>query len=331
MQGLVTVFGGSGFVGAQVVRALARKGSRVRVAVRNPGRGYRLRMLGDVGQIEVVQANIRDIPSIVRALDGAEACVNAVAVLHESGRQRFQALHVDGARAVAEACGDLGVERFVQISALGASPESPSLYARTKAAGEAAVRQVIPSAVVLRPSVVFGPEDHFFNRFAEMATVSPVLPLIGGGHTRFQPVYVGDVGQAVANAVWDRAAAGFDYELGGPGVYSFEALMRLLLAEIQRRRLLLPIPFSAASQLGRMSELMAGLPGVFGLPTLTPPITTDQVALLRSDNVVSPGALGLADLAVTPTALEAIIPSYLWRYRPGGQYAEDLQRLATPR
>jgi NADH dehydrogenase len=324
MQGLVTVFGGSGFVGAQVVRALARKGSRVRVAVRNPGRGYRLRMLGDVGQIEVVQANIRDTPSIVRALEGAEACVNAVAVLHESGRQRFQALHVDGARAVAEASRDMGVERFVQISALGASPDSPSLYARTKAAGEAAVRQAMPSAVVLRPSVVFGPEDHFFNRFAEMAVVSPVLPLIGGGHTRFQPVYVGDVAQAVANAVGDRGAAGLDYELGGPGVYSFEALMTLLLAEIQRRRILLSIPFSAASLLGRAGDLIAMTP-------LAPPITTDQVALLRSDNVVSPGAQGLVDIGAPATALEAVIPTYLWRYRPGGQYAEDIERIATSR
>jgi NADH dehydrogenase len=324
MQGLVTVFGGSGFVGAQVVRALARKGSRVRVAVRNPGRGYRLRMLGDVGQIEVVQANIRDTPSIVRALDGAEACVNAVAVLYESGRQRFEALHVDGARAIAEASRDMGVERFVQISALGASPDSPSLYGRTKAAGEAAVRQAMPQAVVLRPSVVFGAEDHFFNRFAAMATVSPVLPLIGGGHTRFQPVYVGDVAQAVAQAVWDRGAASFDYELGGPAVYTFEALMRLLLAEIQRRRLLLPIPFSAATLLGRMGDLMAMTP-------LAPPITADQVALLRSDNVVSPGALGLADLAVTPTALEPIVPTYLYRYRPGGQYADDIERIAATR
>lgn len=326
MQGLVTVFGGSGFVGAQVVRALARKGSRVRVAVRNPGRGYRLRMLGDVGQIEVVQANIRDTPSILRALDGAEACVNAVAVLYESGRQRFGALHVDGARAVAEASREMGVERFVQISALGASPDSPSLYARTKAEGEIAVRQAMPSAVVLRPSVVFGPEDHFFNRFAEMAMASLVLPLIGGGQTRFQPIYVGDLGQAVAQAVWDRGAAGFDYELGGPGVYSFEALMRLLLAEIQRRRLLLPIPWSAASLLGRVGDLVAMTP-------LAPPITTDQVALLRRDNVVSPGARVLADLAVTPTALEGVIPTYLYRYRPGGQYAEELQKLAaaTPR
>jgi NADH dehydrogenase len=286
MQSLVTVFGGSGFVGSQAVRALARKGSRVRVAVRQPGRGYRLRMLGDVGQIEVVQANVRDAPSIARALDGAEACVNAVAVLYESGRQRFQDLHVEGARAIAEASRRMGIERFVQISALGVSAGSPSLYARTKAAGEAAVREVVPTAVVLRPSVVFGPEDHFFNRFAEMATISPVLPLIGGGLTRFQPVYVGDVGQAVAQAVWDLGGAGRDYELGGPGVYSFEALMKLLLAEIQRRRVLLRIPFPAAGWLGRVGDVLAMTP-------FAPPITSDQVALLRSDNVVSPFALGL--------------------------------------
>jgi NADH dehydrogenase len=322
MQGLVTVFGGSGFVGAQVVRALARKGSRVRVAVRNPGRGYRLRMLGDVGQIEVVQANIRDTPSVLRALDGAEACVNAVGVLYESGRQSFQALHADGARTLAETARDQGVQRFVQISALGAAADSPALYARTKAAGEAAVRQVIPGSVVVRPSVVFGPEDHFFNRFAQMATLSPALPLIGGGQTRFQPVYVGDVGRAVAQAVWDRGAAGLDYELGGPAVYSFEALMRLLLATIHRRRFLLPVPWPVAALLGRTGDMMAASP-------LAPPITTDQVALLRADNVVSAGALGLADLGVTPTAIEAVIPSYLYRYRPGGQYAEDISRIAA--
>jgi NADH dehydrogenase len=324
MQGLVTVFGGSGFIGSQVVRALAGKGSRVRVAVRNPGRGYRLRMLGDVGQIEVVQANIRDTASIERALDGAEACVNAVAVLYESGRQRFQALHVDGARAVAEAARAVGVERFVQISALGASTDSPSLYARTKAAGEATVREAMPSSTILRPSVVFGPEDHFFNRFAEMAMVSPVLPLIGGGHTRFQPVYVADVGRAVAQAACDPAAAGVDYELGGPGVYTFEGLMKLLLAEIQRRRLLLPIPFGVATWLGRVGDLVAMTP-------LAPPITADQVALLRSDNVVSPASAGLLDLGVTPTPLEAVVPGYLWRYRTGGQYAADLKKLAPPR
>jgi NADH dehydrogenase len=316
MKGLVTVFGGSGFVGAQVVRALARRGSRVRVAVRQPGRGYRLRMLGDVGQIEVVQANVRDAGSIARALDGAEACVNAVAVLYESGRQTFQALHVDGARAVAVAARAAGAGRFVQISSIGASPQSRSLYALTKAAGETAVREAIPGAVILRPSVVFGQGDQFFNRFAEMAMISPALPLIGGGQTRFQPVFVGDVAQAVAEAVWNPDAAGRTYELGGPTIYSFEALMRLLLAEIGRRRILVPIPFGIAGLLGSVGDLLAATP-------LAPPITSDQVELLRVDNVVSPAALGLADLGVTASALEPIIPTYLYRFLKGGQYAEQ--------
>lgn len=321
MKGLVTVFGGSGFVGTQVVRALAKRGSRIRVAVRRPGRGYRLRTLGDVGQIEVVQANIRDDASINRALDGAEACVNLVAVLYETGRQKFQALHVDGARAVALAANAAGIERFVQISAIGADTASTAIYGRTKAAGEAAVREVIPSATILRPSVVFGPDDAFFNRFAAMAQVSPALPLIGGGHTRFQPVYVGDVAQAVAQAVCDTSTAGGVYELGGPGIYTFRALMELLLKEIGRKRILAPLPFPMAGLLGSAGDLMT----LVGLP---PPITTDQVALLRSDNVVAPGALGLKDLGIEATALEVIIPAYLGRYRPNGQYADEIEAAA---
>jgi len=322
MKGLVTMFGGSGFVGSQVVRALARRGARVRVAVRQPGRGYRLRMLGDVGQIEVVQANIRDAASVARALEGAEACVNAVAVLYQSGRQSFQALHVDGARAVAQAARAAGASRFVQISALGASASSPSAYARTKAAGEAAVRAAFPASVILRPSVVFGADDAFFNRFASMAMVSPALPLIGGGLTRFQPVYVGDVAAAVAQAALDPDTAGRDYELGGPGVYTFKALMTLLLREIGRRRLLVPIPFPAAALLGMAGDLVSRL-------GLAPPITADQVALLRADNVVSPGAPGLAELGVTPSALEPIIPTYLYRYQVGGQYAEEVKAASS--
>lgn len=317
MRGLVTVFGGSGFVGSQIVRALAKRGARVRVAVRNPGRGYRLRMLGDVGQIEVVQANIRDAASVARALDGAEACVNAVAVLYESGRQKFDALHVDGARAVAEAAKAAGIERFVQISSIGADAASPSHYARSKAAGEAAVREVVPTATIVRPSVVFGAEDAFFNRFAAMAGLSPALPLIGGGETRFQPVFVSDVAAAVAQAVFDPATAGRTYELGGPGVYSFKTLMQLMMAQTGRQRFLAPVPFPLANLLGAVGDLAAKA----GFP---PPITSDQVASLRADNVVSPGASGLADLGVTPTALEPILPTYLYRYRKGGQYAEQI-------
>ena len=320
MQGLVTIFGGSGFVGAQVVRALAKRGLRLRVAVRNPGRGYRLRMLGDVGQIEVVQANIRNPASIARAMDGAQACVNLVGVLYEAGRQKFQAVHAMGARQVAQAAAAQGVQRLIHVSAIGADPQSGSKYARSKAMGESAVREVFPGAVILRPSIVFGQEDDFFNRFATMASLSPVLPLIGGGHGLFQPVFVGDVAAAVAGAVMDPDTAGRTYELGGPGIYSFKALMQLMARETGRRPLLVPVPFPIASLIGLGGDMAAWL--------IAPPLTSDQVALLRTDNVVSPGAAGLADLGVQPTALEAILPTYLYRYRKGGQYAEAVARGA---
>jgi len=292
---------------------------RIRVAVRNPGAGYKLRMLGDVGQIEVVQANIRAPSSLGRALEGAQACVNLVAVLHERGRQKFQALHAMGSRNVAEAAAKAGVSRFVQVSAIGADVDSPSKYARTKAMGEAAVREVIPGATILRPSIVFGPEDDFFNRFAAMAASSPVLPLIGGGHTRFQPVFVGDVAAAVAACVIDPATAGKTYEIGGPAVFTFKALMELICREVGRHPLLLPIPFDAAALIGVGGDLICALP----IP-IAPPLTTDQVTQLRSDNVVSVGALTLADLGIAPTALETIVPSYLYRFRRGGQYADQL-------
>ena len=318
MQGLVTVFGGSGFLGGHVVRALAKRGLRLRVAVRNPGRGYRLRMLGDVGQIEVVQANIRNPDSIARALDGAQACVNLVGVLYEAGRQKFQAVHAMGARNVAEAAAAQGVQAFVQVSAIGADLESRSKYARTKAMGEAAVREILPQAVILRPSILFGQEDDFFNRFAAMASLSPMLPLIGGGKCRFQPVFVGDVAAAVAGAVTDPGAARRTYELGGPGVYTFKELMQLIARETGRRPILLPIPFPIASLIGLSGDLVAGL--------IPPPLTRDQVELLRTDNVVSAGAPGLAELGVQATALEAMLPTYLFRYRKGGQYADAMAR-----
>jgi NADH dehydrogenase len=323
MKGLVTVFGGSGFVGSQIVRALARRGLRVRVAVRRPGLGYRLPMLGDVGQIEVVQANIRDAASVDRALDGAEGCINAVAVLYSSGRQTFQALHVDGAATIAKAAVAQGAERFVQISAIGADPASPSAYGRTKAAGEAAVRDAFASATIMRPSIVFGPGDAFFNRFGEMAAISPALPLIGGGETKFQPVFVGDVAAAVATALIDSAAEGKTYELGGPRIYSFKELMTLLLDVTGRSCALIPIPFGLAGLLGLGGDIVAAT----GL--IAPPITRDQVAMLRSDNIVAPGALGLAELGVAASAAEPIIPTYLYRYRRGGQYAEVLQAAAA--
>jgi len=318
MQNLVTVFGGSGFVGNQAVRQLAKAGWRVRVAVRNPNLGYRMRLLGDVGQIDVVQANVRDADSVRRALEGAAAAVNLVGILYETGRQKFQAVHVDGARAVAEAAAAGGVARVVQMSALGADPEGPSAYARTKAEGEAAVRAARPDVVILRPSVVFGPEDRFFNKFAAMASFSPVLPLIGGGETRFQPVFVGDVGKAVAKAVAAPEAAGQTYELGGAAEFTFRQLMEMMLAETGRRRILLPVPFGVAGLLGGLGDLVAGV--------VPPPVTSDQVRSLRADNVVSGQYPGLADLGLAPTTLEAVLPTYLYRYRKGGQYADQEAR-----
>jgi uncharacterized protein YbjT (DUF2867 family) len=318
MQNLVTVFGGSGFIGAQAVRQLAKAGWRIRVAVRNPAAAYAMRLHGDVGQIDIVQANVRNEPSLRRALSGATAAVNLVAVMRESGRQGFQALHVMGARNVAVAAKAEGVARMVQMSALGADPASESKYARTKAEGEAAVREVYPDAVVVRPSIVFGPEDSFFNRFAAMAQVSPMLPLLGGGHTRFQPVFVGDVGKALARAVASSDTAGQTYELGGPAVLSFRQLMELMLAEIGKRRILLPLPWPVAGLIGAGGDLAGML--------VNPPITSDQVKLLKADNVVSGAHPGLAELGIPATTLETVLPSYLYRYRKGGQYADQEDR-----
>lgn len=314
MQGLVTVFGGSGFVGSQVVRQLAKAGHRVRVAVRQPNLAYRMRMLGDVGQIEVVQANVRNVASVTRALDGAEAAVNLVGLLWESGRQKFQAVHVMGAKTVAERAKAAGVKRLVQMSAIGADASSESKYARTKAEGEAAVRAAFPGAVIVRPSVVFGPEDSFFNRFGQMAAVSPALPLVGG-ETRLQPVFVGDVAAVIAKAVSNPAAEGLTYELGGPAVYTMREILQLILTETGRERALIPLAWPIASLVGKLGDIQAGL-----LP-IAPPITSDQVELLKSDNVADHGLPGLAEAGVIPTAVEAIVPSYLYRYRKGGQYA----------
>ena len=318
MQNLVTVFGGSGFVGAQAVRQLAKAGWRVRVAVRNPNLAYAMRLAGDVGQIDIVQANIRNAASLRRALEGASAAVNLVGVLRETGRQGFQAVHVMGARHVAEQARAAGVHRVVQMSALGADPNSASRYARSKAEGEAAVREIYPDAVIVRPSIVFGPEDAFFNRFAAMAGISPALPLIGGGHTRFQPVFVGDVGKAIAQAVSDPDAAGHTYELGGPGTYTFRELMELTLREIGKRRFLAPLPWPVAGLLGKAGDMVGGL--------VAPPVTADQVLLLKADNVASGAYPGLEALGVAPTNVESVLPTYLYRFRKGGQYADQEDR-----
>jgi NADH dehydrogenase len=324
MQGLVTVFGGSGFIGAQVVRALAKRGYRVRIAVRRPNVSYRMRVLGEVGQIELVQANLRNGPSVARALAGAEACINLVGILHEHGRQRFQTLQAKGAEDVAIAAAKQGITRFVQMSALGASLDSPSKYARTKAMGEEAVRKAIPEAVIVRPSVVFGIDDSLFNRFAGLASLLPVIPLPGGGHTKFAPVFVGDLAQAIANAVSDPACAGKTYEIGGPRTYSYRELMELTLHEIHKRRALMPLPWPLASLMGSLAEL----PSKF-LP-IAPVLTADQVELLKSDNIPAPRMPGLKQLGVAdPVGVEGILPTYLYRYRKGGQFADAGAELVT--
>lgn len=316
MQGLVTVFGGSGFVGSQVVRALAKRGLRVRVAVRRPNLAYKLRLAGDVGQIEIVQANVRNKASVARALDEAEAVVNLAAVFYESGSQRFQSVHAMGARTVAEEAAARGVRRFVQVSGIGADANSESKYIRTRGMGEQAVRQAIPEAVIVRPSLVFGPEDKAFNTFARLAVFSPVIPLPGGGHTRFAPVFVGDVASAIANALLDPKAAGKTFELGGPNVYTYRELIELTLREIQRQRPLVHLPWAIAGLIGKAGEIQ-------GLYTPVPPLlTADQVELLKIDNLPSAGAPGLKQLGVQPTAVEGIVPTYLYRYRRGGQFAD---------
>jgi uncharacterized protein YbjT (DUF2867 family) len=315
MQGLVTVFGGTGFVGSQVVRALAKAGHRVRVAVRQPNLAYRMRMLGDVGQIEVFQANVRNPASVARALDGAEACVNLVGVLWESGRQKFQSVHVMSAQNVAQAAAKAGVKQLVHVSALGANPDSESKYFRTKAEGEQAVRAAFPGAVIVRPSLVFGVDDKFFNKFAQIAALSPIMPVVGG-ETRVQPVFVGDVAAAVAKIVASPAAIGATYELGGPAVFTMREIMQFVLTETGRNRPLAPLPFPIAGLIGALGDLQASI-----IPW-APPLTTDQVEMLKADNVAEAGLPGLGELGVVPTAVEAVVPSYLYRYRKGGQYAE---------
>ena len=314
-SGLVTVFGGSGFIGAQAVRALAKQGWRVRVAVRNPVTANELQPLGDVGQIQLTRCDVTKAEDVARALKGADASVNLVGALYETPGRGFTKLHVEAAETIAKAAKAAKVGRLVQISSIGADAHSPAAYARTKAEAEAVTRRIRPDAVILRPSIVIGMGDGFLNRFASMATLAPALPLIGGGETKFQPVYVGDVAEAIAQAVIRPDVAGKTFELGGPAVYSFKDLLQLILRETGRQRFLVPLPFFAAKMIGSMAQLTA----LVGIP---PVLTRDQVLMLETDNVVATGAAGLADLGVQPTGLEAIAPSYLWRYRVGGQFAE---------
>lgn len=311
---LVTVFGGSGFVGRHVVRALAKRGYRIRVAVRRPDLAIHLQPLGNVGQIQLVQANLRFRWSVDKAVEGADHVVNLVGILFEGGSQRFDAVQAFGARAVAEAARAVKA-KVTHVSAIGADKSSESDYARTKGEAEAAVLETVKDAVILRPSIIFGPEDGFFNKFADMARFAPALPLIGGGLTKFQPVYVGDVAEAIARSVDGALQGGKVYELGGPDVRSFKELMQEMLAVIERKRLLAPIPFWAAKIIGSVAGLLP-----------SPVLTRDQVTLLESDNVVSDKAKKdgrtLEGIGIAPTAMSAVLPTYLWRFRTRGQYQE---------
>jgi uncharacterized protein YbjT (DUF2867 family) len=309
---LVTVYGGSGFLGRHVVRALAKRHYRIRVAVRRPELAGYLQPLGRVGQIHAVQANLRNASSVEAAARDAHVIVNLVGILFERGRQRFDSVHTSGAEQVALAA-NAHAAQMIQVSAIGADENSASAYARSKARAEQSVLAAQPSAIIMRPSIMFGPEDDFFNRFASLARLSPALPLIGGGLTRFQPAFVGDVAAAIADAVDGNARQGTIYELGGPEVRTFKELMQFVLATIERKRLLMPIPFFVAKM---QAMFLQYLP--------TPLLTPDQVELLRSDNIVSESAAAekrtLQGLGIEPEPIEAIVPSYLWRFRKTGQF-----------
>lgn len=312
---LVTIYGGSGFIGRHVVRAIAKTGARMRVAVRRPELAGHLQPLGGVGQINAVQANVRYPASLIAPAEGADAVVNLVGLLLPRGRQTFKAVQDEGARHVAEAARQVGARALVHVSAIGAGAEAPSAYGRSKAAGEAAMREVFPDCVILRPSIVFGPEDDFFNRFGALARIAPALPLIGGGHTRLQPVFVGDVAKAVVAGLTGGAPLSEPYELGGPEVLTLKEVMARVLDYTMRRRLLIPEPFWLAKL---QAAFLQWLP--------SPPLTVDQVRLLEVDNVVSEDAtrcgrtlqgLGIAN----PIAIEAVVPDYLERFRPRGQFS----------
>jgi uncharacterized protein YbjT (DUF2867 family) len=311
---LVTVFGGSGFLGRYVVQALARTGCRVRVAVRRPYGATYLQPLGSVGQIVAVQANLRDAASVRRAVESVDGVVNLVGILQSSGKQSFEAVQANGAGVVARAAKDAGARALVHVSALGADRSSPSAYARSKAEGEDLVRSAFPDATVLRPSIIFGPEDEFFNRFASLARFVPFLPLFGGGKTRFQPIYAGDVAQAVIAGLDGRARPGVPYELGGPAIYSFREILDLIADYTDRKRPYISIPFAIAKLQAFFLQMLPNAP-----------LTVDQLRLLQSDNVVSADAVAeartLDHLGIKPHAVETIVPRYLVRFRPKGEFS----------
>jgi NADH dehydrogenase len=323
---LVTVFGGSGFIGRKVVQTLARAGWRIRVPVRRPHLAQKLRVLGNTGQIQLVQGNVRFADSVAEAVRGADAVVNLVGLLFEKGKQTFAATQAGGAANIAQAAKAAGITRVVHISAIGADARGKARYARTKVQAEEAFRAAVPSSVILRPSIVFGPDDDFFNRFADMARSAPALPLIGGGRTRFQPVHVGDVADAVRAALERPDAAGRTFELGGPGVYTFRELLAFITATIERRRALVPLPFFVAQPLGLALGTVSRLNPFGG-----PPLTADQVEMLKRDNVVGltgDSTIGtFADLGITQLeSIEAVVPGYLWRFRPYGQFESQEAR-----
>jgi uncharacterized protein YbjT (DUF2867 family) len=308
-NGRIAVLGASGFIGRYVVKRLAAQGHVVAAGCRHADEAKFLQPMGNVGQVAILNVSIHDEALLRAFLDGNAGLVNCVGILAERGSQRFETVHHTGPARLARLAREAGVERLVHLSAIGADPNSASAYARTKAQGEQALKDVFATATVLRPSVVFGPEDQFFNRFAAMALVAPALPLIGGGETRFQPVYVGDVADAVVKCLEDASTAGRLYELGGPKLYTMRQLFELVLQEIRRHRVLIDLPFAVAALQARLLSLLPN-----------PPLTPDQVELLRYDNIVAKGALGLAELGIAPTAVEAILPTYLDRFRRGGWY-----------
>jgi uncharacterized protein YbjT (DUF2867 family) len=309
-KSLVTVFGGSGFLGRHAIRALAKAGHRIRVAVRHPNLGHYLQPMGQVGQIALVKCDVREPDQVAAAVAGADAVVNLTGILYPRGEQTFDAIHVEAAEAIAKAAKAAGARTLIHVSAIGADKDADSSYASSKGEGEARVRAAFPEAAIVRPSLVFGPEDEFFNRFAALARALPFLPLIGGGNTRFQPVFVGDVAAAILKLAEDPALGDRTYELGGPTVYTFKELMQIILCETDRKRALIPVPFALATLKAIFLQLLPK-------PLLTP----DQVTLLKSDNIVTGGDT-LASLGIVPTSVEAEVPAYLWRFRPKGQYEE---------
>ena len=316
--GLVTVFGASGFLGRYVVRSLTARGWRVRAAVRNPHTSHELKVIGDVGQVQLMQANVRFPKSVARAVQGADAVINLVGALFETGRQTFEALHVNAPDIIGDACAAAGIQNLAHVSAIGVDADSACDYARTKAEGEARLREHVASADILRPSILFGTEDEFFNRFAALTAFSPALPLLGGGKTKLQPAFVEDVANAVAISV-TRGSSGRTYELGGPQSYRFKALMKFILETIGKKRLLVPMPWFAANMMGFMGELSGALPFV------KPFLTRDQVENLKSDNVASDSLPGFEAFDIRPKTIEAIVPTYLAKYRKYGQFYEKRQ------